>query len=478
MIRLLYKKIICFAAAAVTAVTLCTVPAFAETEATEAEKEAAVETDISREYEEYGEIGVYRPGDEEYEELLADSKGDPEFDKYYTVEEDGSIVRKDAETVTAMSATLTSISHQSRYKSLPQLDCIDVSKHQKQIDWSKVKAAGFDYVIIRAGHTWANKSNSLTPNQDPYFTSYLKAAYNAGLKVGVYYFSQAKTEAEARTEANAFIDIIEPYKSMITLPAVMDYETYGGSDCRFTDSVAKSLGKTRLTNNAEMFCKIVKANGYTPMVYANRSFLNDRINAAKLESKGYGIWLAHYTRSTNYNTTGFSIWQYSSSGRVSGIEGNVDMNVIYGLGEWVKDEKGYRLVFADGSYGKNLWSAVNGYSCYLGSDGYRVTGLRKFGNYYYGFSPDGLQYKNTAANIGGYRYKFLSNGKSVVYTAKIKRTVYSRKGPSTKYGKAGKLRKNKKVTVIRTYGKWSQMSNGRWFKTKYRKNVYRYPKKI
>lgn len=517
------KKICCFAAVMVMALTLLGVPVsavdeVAETEAGE-ETVETVEPESVAEPEESHE-GIWYPGDEGYDELLEESTGDPEFGKYYLIDEEGTILSRDAmNRMMIMSAATAGLTHQSRYKNVPQFDCIDVSKHQGTIDWSAVKAAGYDYVIIRAGHTWASNSKPLTPNQDPCFTSYIHGAYNAGLQVGVYYFSQALTEAEARTEAKTFVNWIAPYKSMITLPAVMDYETYNESGCRFTESVAKSRGKSQLTKNAQAFCEIVRGAGYEPMVYANKSFLKDRINASTLESSGYGIWLAHYTNSTDYTTTGFSIWQYSSSGKVSGISGNVDMNVIYGLGTWEKDEKGYKLVYLDGTTAKNTWSAVNGYPCYIGANGYRLTGMqtiggvkyifssaglgipgkwytisgkkyytqakgrvvtgyRKIGNYYYGFRADGSRYEGVTATIGKKKYRFLSDGRSVKYTAKIKYRINSRKGPSTRYKKAGKLKKNKKVVVVRTSGKWSQMSDGRWFMTKYRKSVYSYPRKV
>lgn len=507
------------------AATVWAVPVFGDVVTQEEPAETVRSVEDTEDTAPIKEEGVYRPGDEGYDELLEDSKGDPEFLKYYTIEDDGTIISKNLPKKTMMrSAALTKLTHQSRYKNVPQFDCIDISKYQEKplqktsIDWAKVKAAGYEYVIIRAGHTWSGKK-TVTPNKDPLFEKNITGAHKAGLKIGVYYFSQATTEADAKTEAKAFAKWIAPYKSMITLPAVMDYETYGSSSSnRFTDSLAKKLGKTRLTNNAIAFCEIMKGSGYTPMVYANKSFLNTRINAKTLEKKGYKIWLAHYTKSTDYNTTDFQIWQYSDAGTVPGISGKVDMDVIYGLGKWVKEGSKYKLVYSDGTVAKNTWTAVNGYPCYVDSGGYRLTGMhvingiryvfsssglglsgkwytvsdktyytqskgrvvtgyKKIGSYYYGFSSTGAQYKNVTAKIGKYKYKFLSNGKSVKYTAKLRYNVNSRKGPSTKYKKKGILKKNKYVTVVRTSGRWSQLSDGRWFMTKYRKNVSSYPKK-
>lgn len=138
----------------------------------------------------------------------------------------------------------------------------------------------------------------------------------------MYIYSQAITTKEAEDEATYIINLINKYKDKITLPVVFDFE-FGG---RLNASVAKKLGKTKTTDICEAFCDKVKAAGYVPMVYANYDMLTNYLDKETLHKK-YKIWLAHYTDKTSY--TGMDWWQYTSSGKVKGISGNVDMNHVY-----------------------------------------------------------------------------------------------------------------------------------------------------
>ena len=193
---------------------------------------------------------------------------------------------------------------------------IDVSSHQKEIDWGQVAAAGVEFAMIRAGYRGYTKG---TLNEDPYFRQNIQGALAAGLKVGVYFFSQAITVEEALEEARYTLQLIQSYP--ITFPVVFDWEEQDKDTSR-TQGTEEEV----ITACAIAFCETVKAAGYTPMFYASPS------KAYKLDLgylSGYPFWLAHYTKDmvpTSYKYH-FDIWQYTSKGSIPGIDGNVDVNI-------------------------------------------------------------------------------------------------------------------------------------------------------
>ena len=212
------------------------------------------------------------------------------------------------------------ITHNNRFDGYTIEKGIDVSEWQGTIDWKKVAADGIDFAIIRVGYRGLSDGSL---NEDPYFEKNIEGALKNGIKVGVYMFSQALTEKEAISEANYLIKRIEDYK--IELPLVMDYE-YGGASNPGRLYKA-NLSKRKATNNCLAFCETVEAEGYKAMVYANKTFLRDDLYCDEI-SEDYEIWLAHYTNKTD-STADYTYWQYSSSGSVKGISGNVDMNFHY-----------------------------------------------------------------------------------------------------------------------------------------------------
>lgn len=193
---------------------------------------------------------------------------------------------------------------------------IDVSSHQKEIDWQQVAAAGVEFAIIRVGYRGYTQG---TINEDSCFRQNIEGALAAGLKVGVYFFSQAVTVAEALEEARYTLRLIQGYP--ITFPVVFDWEEQDKDTSR-----TQGTDEEVVTACAIAFCETVKAAGYTPMFYASPS------KAYKLDLgylSGYPFWLAHYTKDmvpTSYKYH-FDIWQFTSKGSVPGIEGNVDMNI-------------------------------------------------------------------------------------------------------------------------------------------------------
>lgn len=231
-------------------------------------------------------------------------------------------------TVKAKSPyTKTTYTHQNRFDNRTLLHGIDVSKWQGEIDWTKVKADGIDYAFIQVGFRGYGSSGTLSDaTKDPYFETNMQNAIAAGVKVGVYVFSQATTEAEAIEEAQYILNAIGGYD--ISMPLVMDFE-YASTDTGLGGRLYNAkLSKSKATAICMAFCKEIADAGYTPMIYANKSMLTDQLNASTLTDAGYRIWLANYTEKTTYTGT-FDFWQYSENGNVKGIYGGVDMNFYY-----------------------------------------------------------------------------------------------------------------------------------------------------
>ena len=207
---------------------------------------------------------------------------------------------------------------------------IDVSHHQETIDWKKVKASGVQFAIIRAGY----RGSAGGLNTDRYFKKNIEGAYAAGIPIGIYFYSIAITGNEAKAEANYCINLLKEYKHMVSLPVAIDYED---RTKRMTDA---NLSKSKAAKICEYFCEAVKAEGYTPMVYSYLSYFKNYLDGEYL-SKKYKIWYAHYStrvglKSENYKTYidgDYEYWQYSSKGKVDGINGNVDCNFWYAPGK-------------------------------------------------------------------------------------------------------------------------------------------------
>ncbi len=202
---------------------------------------------------------------------------------------------------------------------------IDVSKHNGSIDWEQVKKSGIQFAIIRAGNRGYGEAGNMV--EDPYFVQNMNGAIANGIKVGVYYFSQAITVEEAIQEAEATLRMIQDngFADKLSLPIVIDTEAAGGR--------ADSMTKEQRTTVVKAFCERIKQAGYTPMVYANKSWLKNNLIMSELEQ--YEVWVAHYVKTddpinnpTDYDGR-FEIWQYTSEGSVPGVSGNVDIDISY-----------------------------------------------------------------------------------------------------------------------------------------------------
>ena len=190
---------------------------------------------------------------------------------------------------------------------------IDVSTWNGNIDWNKVKNSGVSYVIIRTGFRGSTQGSLVEDNK---FRQNIKGATNAGLKVGVYFFSQAINEVEAVEEASMVLSQVKGYK--LAYPVFIDVEPSGGR--------ADSLSSGDRTKVINAFCQTIQNGGYRAGIYANKTWLSQKMNVSALS--GYKIWLAQYNSKVTYAGR-YDMWQYSDKGTVSGISGKVDMNLSY-----------------------------------------------------------------------------------------------------------------------------------------------------
>lgn len=187
---------------------------------------------------------------------------------------------------------------------------IDVSKHNGFIQWNKVKAAGVEGCIIRAGYG--------PSTVDIRFKENIASAAAAGLKIGVYFFSYAWTVAQAEAEASFCLKLLEPYRKAISMPVFFDWEYDSMSKAR---AHGVNATKSLITAMTAAFCAKIKAGGYKAGYYLNLDFSKRFYDESKLA--GCFRWYARYISTTQ---TACDLWQYSSSGRVNGIGGNVDMD--------------------------------------------------------------------------------------------------------------------------------------------------------
>ena len=192
---------------------------------------------------------------------------------------------------------------------------IDVSHHQGLIDWERVAAAGIEFAILRIGYRGYGPEGKV--REDSLFERNLKGAKEAGLDVGVYFFAQAVTVEEAGEEAAFVLDILDGRE--LALPVVYDPESVVDASAR-TDGVPGE----QFTVNTRVFCDMVKAAGYQPMVYANLRWEDEFLDMAALAD--VPMWYADYEEKPQ-SPYCFDFWQYTSHGYVAGIGGRVDMDV-------------------------------------------------------------------------------------------------------------------------------------------------------
>lgn len=205
-----------------------------------------------------------------------------------------------ATTTTKKTTTTTT---KSRYKG------IDVSRHQGTIDWTKVKNAGIEFVMIRAGY------GKYSDQVDANFKTNIAGAQKAGIDCGVYWYSYALSTSDALAEAKVCYNTIKGYK--LSYPVAFDIE----------DESQMGLTTTQISNITKVFCEYLESQKYYVSVYSFASMLKDKMNSSVLTS--YDIWVAHINVSKPNYSGNYGMWQYSHTGSVSGISGNVDLDYSY-----------------------------------------------------------------------------------------------------------------------------------------------------
>ena len=272
---------------------------------------------LSGAYEPAAEENISGNTENETNSVSTRSSGTTDTSGFLSVNPAGSRLKGYASTVS--SYTGKTYTHASDHDGLNIYNGIDVSYHQGDINWENVKAAGIDFAILRLGYRGYSNGSLVT---DSKFAAYMQDAIAAGMPLGVYFWTEAINVDEAVQEAQYVVDKLAPYKTSITMPVVIDWEL---------NSNSRHGGLSQETNTTicTAFCDLVKQNGYTPMIYANISDLNNNLDGVGLSQK-YEIWVARYNNIVNNSTASFygnySMWQYSSSGSVNGISTKVDMN--------------------------------------------------------------------------------------------------------------------------------------------------------
>lgn len=445
---------------------------------------------------------MYEQIDGKYvEDLQADPEmamllDDPTFLRYFDIDDNGKVTRKQVETdevdqfIAQMDANAEGIESEelaemndsmncvgcgvsglgkaqipSKYSSKSRYHCIDISYWQGKVsdaNWKKIREAGVTHAILRVGYSGLSNGKH---NSDSVFSNNINGAYKAGIKVGVYYYSTATTAAEAKSEAQYTVALLKNYRSKITLPVAFDYETGG----RLSARVMKNTG----TSACKAYCDYIKSAGYTPMVYANYTTLTSYIDYKTLESR-YPIWLANYTtngRATTYPGN-YCMWQYSSSGRVNGLSGSIDINYVFNNGQGGFNAGGTKASTATVSPAVSATkssSTVKSYKITTRCRMYIRTGpstsKKSVGTVAKGKTVYATRISGKWAKLTNGYYMGLSCCK---FSAKTTTAVNYRTGPGTKYKKKGTYSKGKIITVYSINNKgWAKLSNGRWVCAKY-----------
>lgn len=404
-------------------------------------------------------------------ETYDDSIDDPEYQKAYEAHQKWLEQQNSPQTFATGANPYTGKTYTHKHAKTKYIyDGIDVSKWQGTINWTKVKADGIDFAFIRCGNT---SLSSFTMNTDSKFATNVKNAYAAGVKVGVYYYSGATSATEAKKEANFVLDLIAPYKSKITLPVVMDYET-NGSDRIYSNY--KKTSKATRTTYVKNFCAPLVSAGYQGGVYASKAWLTDFFNMSDLTA--YSTWVAQWSTSTSY-ANDYDFWQYSDAGDVNGISTAVDCNFWYtdtnlSGSDTVSDATaltstnttvtlGYSTIPYSGSAKKPSVEVVyDGTTLVSGTD-YTVT-------YSNNKEPGTATVKVTG--IGDYSGTLSKTFKITALTTPYVTTgkVNYRTGCGTSYTKKGSVAKGKSVNVV--YGWYKTVSGVKWYKVKIGSSYY------
>lgn len=252
---------------------------------------------------------------------------------------------------------------------------ITISKYQNRagaIDWERVKADGVSFAMVRLGY-----HNDL----DPYFDENMRNAQAHGLKTGVFFYTQAMDTETAVEEAGFVLDIIKDYP--VSYPVAYDVESQYLLD----------MGKTRqeITDQVNAFCQVIAAAGYRPIVYGNNEWLTRNMDTAQIP---YDIWYSRYETSVN-EYPNRTLWQYTDSGLVDGIAGEVCIDIAF------VDYS--QIISASG------WRAIGG-KWYYYQDYVKQTGWLTLGDVWYYLNQDGSMAAGVTLTIDGTSYTFGADG--------------------------------------------------------------------
>ncbi|MBP1536819.1 MAG: cell wall-binding repeat-containing protein [Ruminococcus sp.] len=216
------------------------------------------------------------------------------------------------------------VTHQAKFNSFNKIYGIDVSVYNGDIDFEKVKAEGYSFVIVRAGARGYGSAGKMI--EDSRFEEHVDNAHKAGLMVGAYYYTQAVNKAEVKQEADVTLRKIGSRK--LEMPVYFDIEPaydWNGAPGRL---VAANLSKAQKADLCKYFCDLINNAGYQSGVTSCKSWFEWEIDMSSLE-KQYDVWLAHYTNSTNY-ASDYNMWQFNSTRKVNGVYSNyTDQDVRY-----------------------------------------------------------------------------------------------------------------------------------------------------
>lgn len=239
-----------------------------------------------------------------------------------------------------------------------RLKGVDVSRYQGKINWEKVKKAGIEFAIVRIGY-------GMYENQkDPEFENNYRGCMNSDMPIGVYLYSYAKNKNEAKREAETVLKWLNGRR--LDLPVYYDIE----------DKSQINLGKKVLTEMCETFCNTIEKAGYWAGIYANKYWSTSIIDGPKL-GRRYTYWVAQYNNVNTYKGP-YAMWQYTSDGRVNGINGRVDLNYLYEdlIGEIRKDSMPIGITYQVYDDKKNMWlPKVLNLNDYAGNYGNAISGL-------------------------------------------------------------------------------------------------------
>ena len=194
----------------------------------------------------------------------------------------------------------------------------DISKQNGDVNFTSIKAAGVDYVMIRLGGR-GYSTGQITLDEN--FKKNIEGAAAAGLDIGVYFYSQAISQDEAVEEANFVVQNLEPYRAHVRYPVAFDMEFVANDTARID-----GLSKEDKTNIATSFLEGVKAAGYVPMIYGDKEWLVKEIDLARLQD--YDIWLAQEEDLPDYPYQ-YTMWQYSTDGVLNGVTGEANLNICF-----------------------------------------------------------------------------------------------------------------------------------------------------